>query len=183
MNLVYSGDELISETDPLGNQTTFAYDSSAHLTQVFYPNAPSVPFVTNVYDGLGRVSEQFNANNQATLFYFAGSRTEMIDAVGDRHITYQTPRGKIIKDASVLSTSFGDVFNDTAQQNGVVNVASTQYDGLDRPTLTTAPEGGTTGYTYSPDIENNVVAITRTPKPASTLSPLTTTYTYHPAFQ
>ncbi|MGH6678985.1 MAG: hypothetical protein ACREDL_08665 [Bradyrhizobium sp.] len=37
----------------------------------------------------------------------------------------------MIKDAFVLSGSFGDVFNDTPQQNGIVNVSSSQYDGLD----------------------------------------------------
>ena len=184
----YSGDNLTTATDPLSNQTIYAYDTSGtydtagHLTQVFYPNAPGVPFVTNYYDGLGQVSQQLNANGHTTLFYFAGSRTETVDAVGDRHITYQTPRSKIVKDAAVLSNSFGDVFNDTPQQNGIVNVTSTQYDGLDRVVLTTAQEGGTVGYAYSPDLENNVVAITKTAKPGSSLAPLTTTYTYDPVW-
>jgi RHS repeat-associated protein len=184
----YTGNNLTTATDPLSNQTIYAYDTSGnydtagHLTQVFYPNAPAVPFVTNYYDGLGRVSRQLNANGQPTQFYFAGSRTETADAVGDRHITYQTPRSKIIRDAAVLSASFGDVFNDTSQQNGIVNVTSTQYDGLDRVVLTTAPEGGTVGYSYSPDLENNIVAITKTARPGSSLTPLTTTYTYDPAY-
>jgi RHS repeat-associated protein len=184
----YTGNNLTSATDPLVNRTTYAYDTSGvydtggHLTQVFYPNAPASPFVTNYYDGLGRVANQLNANKQSTQFYFAGSRTEIVDAVGDRHITYQTPRSKIIKDASVLSNSFGDVFNDTLQQNGIVNVASAQYDGLDRAILTVAPEGGTVGYSYSPDLENNIVAVTRTAKPGSSLAPLTTTYTYDPIY-
>ena len=184
----YTGNTLTSATDPLSNQTTYAYDTSGiydtagHLTQIFYPNAPSSAFVTNFYDGLGRVSAQLNANRNSTQFFFAGSRTETVDPAGDRHVTYQTPRSKIVKDASVLSGSFGDVFNDTPQQNGVVNVASTQYDGLDRVILTTAPEGGTVGYTYSPDLENNVIAVTKTAKPGSPLAPLTTTFTYDPVF-
>jgi hypothetical protein len=66
--------------------------------------------------------------------------------------------------------------------HGIVNVASTQYDGLDRAILTTAPEGGTVSYSYSPDLENNVVAITKTPKPGSLLTPLTTRYTYDPVW-
>ena len=188
VNFSYTGNNLTGASDPLANQTTYAYDTTGtydtvgHLTQIFYPNAPASAFVTNYYDGLGRVSNQLNANNQATQFYFAGSRTEVVDAAGNRHITYQTPRNKIIKDASILSSGFGDVFNDTPQQNGVVNVASTQYDGLDRPILTLAPEGGTVGYSYSPDLENNIIAITRTAKPGSPLAPLTTTYTYDPIF-
>jgi YD repeat-containing protein len=92
------------------------------------------------------VVQQANANSYTSNFYFAGSRTELIDPLGYRHITYQTDRGKILKDASVLSASLGDVFNDTPQQNNVINVTTNQYDGLDRLILTTLPEGGTTAY-------------------------------------
>ncbi|MDR3468688.1 MAG: RHS repeat-associated core domain-containing protein [Xanthobacteraceae bacterium] len=178
----YTGNALTSATDPLSNRTTYAYDAASHLTQIYYPNAPGSAFVTNYYDGLGRVWQQLNANLQPTLFYFAGSRTEIVDAAGDRHVTYQTPRNRIIKDVAVLNGSFGDVFNDTAQQNGLVNVTSTQYDGLDRVILSTAPEGGTVAYGYSPDLESNVITVTKTAKPGSPLSPLTTTYTYDPVW-
>lgn len=106
----------------------------------------------------------------------------MVDAAGDRHVTYQTPGGRVIKDAWVLSGTFGDVFNDTPQQNGVVNAAGSQYDGLGRLMLATLPEGGTTAYTWSPDLEQNVIAMTETAKPGSPLSPLTTTYTYDPTY-
>ena len=180
----YDGNNnLVSVADPLGFRTTFAYDGAAsHLTQVFYPSQPANAFVTNAYDGLGRVSQQANAEGSTSNFYIAGSRTEVIDPAGDRHVTYQTPGGRVIKDAGVLSSSFGDVFNDTTQQNGTVDVANSTYDGLDRLILATAPEGGTVGYAYSPDLENNIVAVTRTPKPGSSLSPLTTTYTYDPTY-
>ena len=176
----YDGsNNLVTYTDPLNYLTIFAYDVSAsHLTQVFYPSQPGNPFVTNIYDGLGRVAQQANANGNFSSFYFAGSRTEMIDPAGDRHVTYQTPRGKVITDAVVLSSSFGDVFNDTPQQNGVVNVASNKYDGQDRLVLATAPEGSTVGYTYSTDLEHNIIQMTRTPKPGSPLAPLSTFYSY-----
>ena len=41
-----------------------------------------------------------------------------------------------------------------------------------------APEGGTSGYTYSADFNDNVTKVTRTPKPGSPLAPLVTTYSY-----
>ena len=173
---------LVSYADPLSFKTTFSYDGASHLTQIFYPSHPNIAFVSNLYDGLGRVIQQMNANGNATSFLIAGSRTEVIDPAGDRHVTYQTPRGKVLKDVSVLSASFGDVFNDTAQQNGIVNVASSQYDGQDRLVLATAPEGGTVAYTYSTDLLHNIVQIARTPKPGSPLSPLVTRFTYDPVF-
>ena len=178
----YSGSNLATFTDPLTFKSVFAYDGASHLTQVFYPSQPSNAFVTNSYDTLGRVNAQANANGNVTSFYFAGSRTETVDPAGDRHVTYQTARGKVLKDDAVLSGSFGDVFNDTAQQNGVINVTASQYDGQDRLTLTTAPEGGTVALAYSTDFLNNVVQVTRTAKPGSGLTPLVTTYGYDPIY-
>jgi RHS repeat-associated protein len=177
-----SGDNLASASDPLGNRTTFAYDNANRLTQIFYPNAPGSAYVTNVYDSLGRVAQQTNANGQSSALYFAGSRTEFIDAAGARHVTYQTPHGKITKDVWVLNSAVVDVFNDTAQSNGNVNVAANQYDGQDRLVLATAPEGGEVAYAYSPDLNQNVTSITRTAKPGSSLAPLTTTQTYDPIY-
>jgi RHS repeat-associated protein len=181
----YSGNDLASASDSLGNTTTYAYDTVGHLTQVFYPFRPNNAFLTNGYDPLGRVVQQANANGFTSNFYFAGSRTELVDAAGDRHVTYQTNRGKVLSDAFVLSSSFGDVFNDTVQQNGVVDVSTNQYDGLDRLTLTTLPEGGTTAFTYASAVNpwaNNIASITRTAKLGSPLSPLTTSFSYDPIY-
>jgi YD repeat-containing protein len=175
-----SNNNLTSFTDPL---STFAYDGAAgHLTQMFYPSNPGVAFVSNTYDAIGHVIQQANANGNTSLFYIAGSRTEFIDPAGDRHITYQTPHGKIIKDASVLNNSVGNIFNDTVQLNGVVNITTNQYDGQDRLVLATAPERGTVAYTYSVDLLHNVTRVTQTPKPGSPLASLVTSYAYDPVY-
>ncbi|KRQ00644.1 RHS repeat-associated core domain-containing protein [Bradyrhizobium manausense] len=184
----YAGSNLASMTDPLGFVTSYAYDTSGaydaagHLTQVYYPSNPAVPFVTNAYDSLGRVVLQANANGQSWSFYFAGSRSEIVDPLGNREVTYQTSRGKVTKDAFVLNATFGNVFSDTGQSNGNVNVFSSRYDGQDRLVLSTAPERGTTAFTYSPDLKQNIVNVTQTAKPGSPLSPLVTTIAYDPIF-
>jgi len=184
----YDGNHnLTGFTDPLGATTTYSYDVSGtydsvgHLTQVFYPFRPENPYVTNWYDPLGRVAQQANGNGNVSSFYFAGSRTEIVDALGNRHVTYQTDRGKVLSNAWVLSSSFGDVFNDTGTRAGIVNITTNQYDGLDRPTYTVTPEGMTIAYTYAESPNpwaNNVASITRTAKPGSPLSALTTSFTY-----
>ena len=178
----YNGANLTRFSDPLGFQTTFGYDGAGRLTQITYPSLPGTAFVSNSYDGLGRVNAQANARGQIANFYFAGSRTETIDSVGDRHITYQTARGQTLSDAYVLSPTFGDVYNDTATQANVVNVAVNQYDGQDRLIHSTPPEGGTVDYAYSTDFLNNVVKLTRNAKSGSSLSPLATMFAYDPVY-
>jgi len=178
---------LTAFTDPLGNVTRFSYDVSgtydtaAHLTQIVYPSTPGGAFVTNWYDPIGRVNKQSDANGNISNFYIAGSRTEFIDAANDRHITYQTARGKVLKDAWVLSGT-ANVFTDTAQSNGVVNVWSNQYDGQDRLVKAILPEGSYSSYTWSADLNQNITQIVQTPKSGSPLSPLTTTFAYDPLY-
>src|SRR5712691_5887395 len=171
LSYAYDGNHnLVSFTDPLGATTAYTYDVSGtydtfgHLSQIYYPFRSGNPYVTNWYDPLGRVIRQANGNGYTSNFYFAGSRSELVDAAGHRHVTYQTDRGKVVKDAFVLSAGFGNVFNDTPQQNGVVNVTTNQYDGIDRLTLTTLPEGGTTAYSYDTVINpwaSNIASIAR----------------------
>jgi RHS repeat-associated protein len=187
VNFSYDANHNLTQfTDALGAGTTYSYDTSGtydsqgHLTQVYYPSNPGNAFVTNAYDAMGRVLAQSNANGNVSYFYVSGPRTELVDAIGNRHVTYQTDRGHVIKDAWVLSGS-ADVFSDTVQRNGVVNVTTNQYDGSDRLLLTTKPEGDSVAVTYDGVTNpwaNNVASIKHSPKPGSPLSPITQSFTY-----
>ena len=165
---------LTSFTDPLGASTTYAYTTPGLLTQVFYPSQPSIPFVTNTYDTLGRVSSQANAsnasgNNTTWNYYFAGYRSEEDDAYGKQHVLYWNPRGKSLFE-----------IQDAA---GLNRVTTNAYDGLDRLTSTTQPEGNSVAYAYDATLNpwaNNVASITRNAKPGSTLSPTATNFAYDP---
>jgi RHS repeat-associated protein len=173
---------LLTTTDSLANATTYAYDGQSHLTKIFYPANPADPFVTNSYDALGRVSSQLNALGKLSYFYIAGPRSELVDQAGNRHVTYQTADGKIIKDAWLLVNSAGNVYSDTPQINGVLNVTTNQYDGQGRLVQTTLPEGGAIVYGYSKDLQHNVVQTVQIPKPGSPLAPLITQYAYDPIY-
>ena len=123
---------LTSSTDPLGNTTTFAYTPAGGgypkglLNQIFYPSNPS-PFVTNSYDSLGRVALQTNANGATWTYFFAGYRSEEDDPHGTQHVLYYNPRGKPLFD-----------IRDYA---GLGRLTKTAYDGLDRLSSQTLPEG------------------------------------------
>jgi RHS repeat-associated protein len=178
-----SSHNLTGFTDPLGATTTFAYDTSGtydtlgHLTQIFYPSFPANAFVSNWYDPLGRVVRQANAIGGISQYYFAGSRTEQVDPFGNRQVTYQTDRGRILKDALVLSNASGNVFGDTIQQNGLINVTTNRYDGLDRLKATFFPERGAVSYEYATNVNpwaNNVSFYSQFPKPGFSGGTITT---------
>ncbi len=158
---------LTSFVDTLGQTTTYAYDSPGRMTQIFYPWTGATPFVTNVYDSLSRVKTQTNVLGATWNYYLAGTRSEEVDPYAMRHVLYITPHGR-------TAIEIQD-WQGTSQ-----TLTTSAYDGLDRLTLATAPEGNTAGYTY--DLKSNVLTATRTPKPGSGLSPLVTTTTYDPTF-
>ena len=153
-------------TDPLGQVTRYAYDVPGRLTQLFYPALPGTAFVTNTYDGLGRVRTQANANLATWQYFFAGARSEEDDPFGTRHVLYNAPRGKTLIEIQDLQ--------------GLDRVTTTTIDGLDRVTSVLQPEGS--GGTFAYDGNSNVVTATLLPKPGSVLSPLVTRLSYDPVF-
>jgi RHS repeat-associated protein len=186
----YNSDgNLTRYTDPLGFATTFAYDTSGtqdtdgHLTSIVYPFRPGNAFVTNWYDPLGRVVRQADANGSESNYFFAGSRSEQVDPLGNRQVTYQNERGRVLKQVFVLDPGFGTVYYDTEQDDDVVNVSANVYDAADRLIEATTPEGMTTVLAYETAVNpwaNNIASITREPKSGSPLSPTTQSFTYDP---
>jgi RHS repeat-associated protein len=149
--------------DPASKSTTFAYDLPGRMTKIFYPTNPTIAFVTNTYDSLGRVSVQSDANGNVTNLFFAGSRTEIDDPAGTPQTFYFTPRARVL-----------------AEIDGFGFQTVNSYDGLDRVTQTTLPEGNGVAYTY--DAKHNVLTATANPKPGSGLSPTTQVFTYDPTY-
>jgi RHS repeat-associated protein len=167
----YTNGNLTTYTDALQQNTTYTYDTSGqqdtagHLTQIFYPSHPANSFVTNYYDPLGRVVLQTDANGNLTQSFFAGSRSEMDDPVGNRHVWYIDPLGNITNDI--------DDYGPAPHLN--LSTAST-YDAQRNLLSLTMPEGNTTAYTY--DARFNQLTITDTPKPGSPLAPRVASFTY-----
>lgn len=176
INYTYDAEgNLASYADPLGNTTTFAYTQGGDgvpqnlLAQIFYPSIP-VPFATNVYDSLGRVASQTNANGATWNYFFAGYRSEEVDPLGTRHVLYYNPRAKTLFDIS--------------DYDGLGLLTKSAYDGLDRLISTILPSGLATSYTYaiSPNSWANNIATTTRSASSGPLSPTVTTYAYEPSF-
>ncbi|MGH7484017.1 MAG: RHS repeat-associated core domain-containing protein, partial [bacterium] len=150
---------LTTFTDTLSNSTTYAYDQPGRMTQIFLPAAPTTAVVTNTYDSLGRVQTQKDANLNTWTYYFAGSRSEEVDPNGNGHAYYFNKSGSPLRSINQLGFETEMV-----------------YDGLNRLTQVTIPEGNQVQYSY--DDNNNILSITRVPKPGSGLSNIVNTMTY-----
>lgn len=158
-----STNNLDSATDPNSETATYAYDEPGRMTEYKLPANPTVAIVSNVYDSLGRIQEQEDAYNNVWTFYFAGSRSEVLDPVNNRAYSYFNRLGSITRDVDPLG-----------------NETVFEYDGLDRKTKAVFPEGNAMEYAY--DLKGNVLSQTMVPKAGSGLSDVVKSFTYHSTF-
>lgn len=158
-----SSGDLTNSVDAAGQPTKFQYDTPGRLARIFYPANPNTPFVSNVYDSLGRVMTQTDAQTNTYQYFFSGYRNEELNPLSNSHALYLTSYGKATSDIDALS-------------NKTVNV----YDGQRRLVTQTLPEGNAALYEY--DANHNVSKLTLVPKPGSTNAPIVSLFTYEPAF-
>ena len=147
-------------TDPLSHTITYQYVSPGLMSKVFRAESPSVAVVENTFDRLGRVMTQKGADTGTHNYFFAGSRSEAVDPLGNRHILYYNSRGLLLKEINALG-----------------NTWTYEFDGISRLVKTTMPEGNSIVLTY--DSKNNVLTRTMKPKPGSPLSDIVNSFTYH----
>ncbi len=151
--------DLSEFTDANGNLTTYSYALPGQLTQVFLPTNPTIAILTNVFDSLGRVKTQSGADTGTWNYYFAGSRAEEDDPLGNSHVLYYNSLGSVLRDINALG-----------QERTYVR------DGLNRLIQVTLPEGNSFELTY--DNYNNLLTKTWIPKPGSSLSNIVISNTY-----
>lgn len=147
--------------DANGKTTSYSYDNPGRMTAYFLPANPLTAAATNVYDSLSRVKTQSNARSQVWNYYIAGSRSEIVDPIGNRDIFYFNALGGITRQIDALGFKTDNVF-----------------DGLNRMVQTTMPEGNQIKWTL--DASNNPLTRTQVPKPGSGLANIVETFTYDP---
>lgn len=149
-------------TDPDSKNTVYAYDSSNRMTQIFYPAFPSNAYLTNVYDSIGQVKEQQDAYGNTTQYFYAGYRTEVVNAAGKKFITYLNRFGDLVKSIDHLG-----------------KVTTTEYDAIGRVIKIVEPELNSKEFTYN--IDNQQLTVTRKPKSGG--GSIVNSYTYHTTFK
>jgi len=167
---------LLTFTDALSNKTNYTYYSayipgldgyslSGLLANISYPSNPTNAFISNMYDDLERVMQQQDAEGHITTAFFSGTRTEIDDPTGVRHVWNLDAQGNVLSEIQDFGPS--PHLNITT-----VNTYDTQSNLISA----LMPEGDSIGYTY--DALNNPLSITHTPKPGSALAPRVTALTY-----
>ncbi len=163
-----AGGRLWKVTDPAGGITEYTYDASHRMLTL--KDARGIVYLTNEYDGNGRVIRQTQAD--ATTYQFAYT----LDGAGRVAQTDITnPRGYVDRltfNTSGYPTSHVEAVG-TAQERTTTFARRT--DNLLEST--TDPLNRRTDYSY--DANGNMTAVTRL---ASTPDAVTTSFTYEPTF-
>jgi YD repeat-containing protein len=149
--------------------TSYIYGSlPGILTEIILPyanaiaesaSAQPIPVLTNSYDSNFLVMSQTGSDTGQYSFNFAGSRTAVIDPIGNTFVRYRNSLGSVVKQ-----------INELGQETIYAR------DGLDRVTSITYPELNVVAFTY--DNNNNVLTKTWQPKTGSGLPNIVETFTY-----
>lgn len=158
-----SNGNLSKYRDTTGAATTYTYDGGSRMLQIFLPETPSDPVVTNEYDSLGRVKTQTDAYDNEWQYFFAGWRSEEVDALTNSMVYFNDSNGLILKSVDQLG-----------------KVTLREFNNLKQQTKMTQPEGN--GISLQYDQHGNVIKVTRFAKSGSGLSDIVNTFSYDPVW-
>ncbi len=150
-SFTYNGDNISSEKDPLGNTTSYSYDT---INSKFTATDPKGNITTYQYDSNWNVTTETDALNNTTSFTYDGNFNVLTkkDALG-----------------RVESYTYDSMGNTLTEKDAMLNTTSYTYDANNNALTKTDPLGVTTNYTY--DTNGNLLS-----EGATTTS--TATYTY-----
>ncbi|MEJ1969110.1 MAG: RHS repeat-associated core domain-containing protein [Rhizomicrobium sp.] len=133
----------------------------AGLAAIHLPGSGVAADFAFTYDLLGRVQTAADAEGNVTQYWTAnGSRAEVVDPLGGHSVSVYDPLEREILSLDALGAA-----------------TTRAFDGLDRLTALTGPEGIAETYLY--DARSNRIGTTRHAKPGSGLADLVTSATYH----
>jgi len=165
---------LISQTDSLGNPTTYAYDQRDNLTAITDAKGHSQTFL---YDLFNRKTDSIDAGGYKTSWVYGAGGTQQAGLV--TQIDYPTYseslqydlRGQMTQKqiqsklpesaastAQTTTYSYDNRGNRTATQDAKGRTTTYSYDALNRLLVSTDNQGKTTQYAY--DNRDNLLSVT-----------------------
>jgi RHS repeat-associated protein len=147
----YAGNRLASLTDARAVRRSYEYNGSGYLTRV--TAGDGVTYVTNVYDGNGRVTSQTNATGDVRRFEYQDQRTVYTDAEGHRKTFVVNDKGQVTETIDALGgsakTGYDTDYNPTSQTDENGRATRTEYDAQGRPLKVTDPTGAVSTMQYN----------------------------------
>ena len=156
-----ASNQLTQFTDALSQAYTFSYSAPGRMWKYFRPANPLDACVVNTYDTVGRIQSQVDILGHSYQFYLAGNRSEILDPLGNKEITYYDQNNNPIKVIDALG-----------------NATTYLMDGKQRIKRATMPEGNYEDFTF--DAKNNILSRTKVAKSGSGLANIVKNFTYDP---
>jgi RHS repeat-associated protein len=168
----YIGNELTSETDPLGDTTQYRYDSSGNKTEVIDPDGNTTTFTydangnvltqtdplggvtTSTYDANNNLLSQTDPLGRTTSYTYdtSGQKTSEADPAGGVwHWTYSATGQQASQtdpNGNVTSYTYDTAGNQISKTDPMRRVTTYTYDSSGNQLTQTDPMGRTTTDTY-----------------------------------
>ena len=140
----YEDGRLVSATNPDGREMRFSYDDLCNLLTI--TDFAGEVYLTNSYDALGRVTEQFTAGRGRSLASYDGENrvTVFTDEAG--HVTryFYDESGHVTdieRDGSHIRNGYNENGQLTEQQDALGNLTKMVYDNYGRMNEVIHPDG------------------------------------------
>ena len=138
-------DQLDEFTNLDGNDVTYAYDDTEDglMTEIYSPIDANDPVLEIIYDGLGRMKQQVDANDCTWDYYLATYRSEVVEP-------NQVDPNDVRQRFSTVSWVNPEV-RTSISTDQMGRTTTSEYDGQGRTVSVLNPSGMTTEYTYDED--------------------------------
>ncbi len=150
----YAGNNLVSFTDALGNETQYVYDRLGRMTEWY--DAAGTQQVKNTYDTSDRVIFQIDAQKGEYTLAYGDGETTMTDALGQTSKMYFDEQLRTTEEIDALGNSTHYYYDEAGNLAGTTDayekLTSSEYDANGNQIKNILPDGSASSKTFN---ENN----------------------------